>query len=125
MMRLKLAFGVVLLVCLATSAVWADSLELKNGSLIKGRFVGGTDTEITFQVGSSKQTYNVADIVSLKFDSDRGAPETSTIMPETPKSADGLVPRPPAKVEHVYTKPSRYVTVPAGTRISVRTIDAI
>jgi len=45
----------------------ADSLELKNGSLIKGRFLGGTDTEIRFQVGSSVQRYEVADVVSLKI----------------------------------------------------------
>jgi len=48
---------------------WADSLELRNGSLIKGKFVGGTDTYVSFQVGSSIQKYNVVDIVSLKFDS--------------------------------------------------------
>jgi hypothetical protein len=125
MMKLKVNCGLLLALCLASSLGWADSLELKNGSLIKGRFVGGTDTEITFQVGSSKQTYNVADIISLKFDSDRGAAEASNMMPETPKSADGLVPRPPAKIENVNAKRSRYITVPSGTRISVRTIDAI
>jgi hypothetical protein len=31
----------------------ADSLELRNGSLIKGKFMGGTESEISFQVGSS------------------------------------------------------------------------
>ena len=49
---------------------WADTLELKNGSLIKGKFLGGTETEISFQVGSTVQKYNVADVVSLKFDSE-------------------------------------------------------
>jgi hypothetical protein len=48
----------------------ADSLELKNGSLIKGRFLGGTDMEIRFQVGSSVQRYEIADVVSLKFESE-------------------------------------------------------
>jgi hypothetical protein len=124
-MKLKMNLGLLLALCLASALGWADSLELKNGSLIKGRFVGGTDTEITFQVGSSRQTYNVADIVSLKFDSDRGVPEASTILPETPKNADGLVHRPPARGENATARPSRYVTVPAGTRLSVRTIDAI
>src|ERR1700678_3528945 len=52
---------------------WADTLELKNGSLIKGKFLGGTDTEISFQVGSTVQKYIVADIVSLKFDSEGAA----------------------------------------------------
>ncbi|WP_130423857.1 hypothetical protein [Edaphobacter modestus] len=48
-------------------------MELKNGSLIKGKFMGGTESGISFQVGSSVQKYNLADIVSLKFDSERAA----------------------------------------------------
>jgi hypothetical protein len=115
----------ILVLCLATSLAWADSLELKNGSLIKGKFAGGTETEITFQVGSSRQTYNIADIVSLKFDSERVAPETSTMQPGTSKQADGLISRKAPELEAVGAKTGRYVTVSAGTRISVRTIDSI
>lgn len=134
MMRLKVTLGVVLALCLASSVVWADSLELKNGSLIKGKFVGGTDTQITFQVGSSRQTYNIADIVSLKFDSDRtildtshAAPPASNAMPQPANNPDAsLVPRPPEKRENASAmRNSRYITIPAGTRISVRTIDGI
>ena len=123
-MRLKVNLAVVLAVCLVASLGWADSLELKNGSLIKGKFVGGTDTQITFQVGSSKQTYNIADIVSLKFDSER--PATGPMSaPPAPSNSEALVPRPPARVEETSTKPSQFVTIPAGTRVSVRTIDGI
>jgi hypothetical protein len=51
----------VIALWLGASLARADSLELKNGSLI------------SFQVGSSVQKYNLADIVSLKFDSERGS----------------------------------------------------
>lgn len=125
MTRLVAKFGLVLALCLATSLGWADSLELKNGSLIKGKFVGGTETQITFQVGSSRQTYNIADIVSLKFDSEGVRPETSKVMPDTSTHADGLIPREVPQVEDASEKASGYVTVPAGTRVSVRTIDSI
>jgi hypothetical protein len=126
MMRLRVALGVALAVCLAASVAWADSLELKNGSLIKGKFVGGTDNQITFQVGSSRQTYNIADIVSLKFDSDRPASDVLN-APLPSANSDALVPRPPAKVENASApaRNSRFITIPTGTRISVRTIDAI
>ena len=50
---------------LAALMARADSLELKNGSLIKGRYIGGTESVIQLQVGSSVQNYNVADIVSI------------------------------------------------------------
>ena len=62
-----------LAICLFAMSAWADSLELKNGSLIKGKYVGGTQTSITFQVGSSKQSYDVTDIHSLQFDSEAPA----------------------------------------------------
>lgn len=123
---MRLRAGVALLVTLFSSLVWADSLELKNGSLIKGKFVSGTATEIIFQVGSSRQTYSIADIVSLKFDSDRPANTESNIIPDT-SSRDALVPRPPARPadDTSMHRASSYVTIPAGTRISVRMIDAI
>ena len=87
-MRLKLKCGFLTALTLAASMAWADTLELKNGSLIKGKFLGGTETEISFQVGSTVQKYNVADIVSLKFDSEGGAsapaPQPQSSLPDDP-----------------------------------------
>ena len=124
---MRFRIGVVVVLSLLTSLALADSLELKNGSLIKGKFVGGSETEVIFQVGSSRQTYNIADIVSLKFDSDRPMSSTSSMSSEAPARTDALVPRPPASrtEENIYKSPSSYITIPSGTRISVRTIDAI
>ena len=116
-MRLKLKCGFLTALTLAASMAWADTLELKNGSLIKGKFLSGTETEISFQVGSTAQKYKVADIVSLKFDSEG----TASAPAPQPQSS---LPDDPATVAHVEAKPL-YVTIPAGTRISVRTIDAI
>jgi len=116
-MSLKLKCGFLTMLTLAASMAWADTLALKNGSLIKGKFLGGTDTEISFQVGSTVQKYNVADIVSLKFDSENtgGVPalQLRNSLPDAPVAE-----------AHVETKPA-FVTIPAGTQISVRTIDAI
>jgi hypothetical protein len=116
-MRLKLKYAFLIALTLAASMAWADTLELKNGSLIKGKFLGGTETEISFQVGSTAQKYNVADIVSLKFDSE-GAASAPAPQPQS------SLPDDPATVAHVEMKPA-FVTIPAGTRISVRTMDAI
>ena len=116
-MGLKLKCGFLTALTLAASMAWADTLELKNGSLIKGKFLAGTGTEISFQVGSTIQKYNVADIVSLKFDSE-GAASAPAPQPQS------SLPDDPGTVAHVEMKPA-YVTIPAGTRISVRTMDAI
>lgn len=116
-LRFKLKCGLLTMLTLAASIVWADTLELKNGSLIKGKFLGGTETEISFQVGSTVQKYSVADLVSLRFDSEGAAsataPQPQSSLPDAPQTES-----------HVEMKPA-YVTMPAGTRISVRTIDAI
>jgi hypothetical protein len=116
-MTLKLKYGFLTALTLVASMTWADTLELKNGSLIKGKFLSGTETEISFQVGSTVQKYNVADIVSLKFNSEGGA----SAPPPQPQSS---LPDDPGTLVHVEIKPA-YVTIPAGTLISVRTIDAI
>jgi len=98
----------------AAVVVRADSLELKNGSLINGKFMGGTQTSIAFQVGSSVQSFDVADIRSLRFD--LNAQGTSPSKPAT---------TPSAMEEDEVAKASPAVTIPAGTRITVRTIDTI
>jgi hypothetical protein len=116
-MSLQLKHGFLTALILAASMASADTLELKNGSLIKGKFLGGTETEISVQVGSTVQKYNVADIVSLKFDSEAGA----TAPAPQPQSS---LPDDPATVAHGEMRPA-IVTIPAGTLISVRTMDAI
>ena len=104
-MRLELKCGFLTMLTLAASMAWADTLELKNGSLIKGKFLGGTETDISFQVGSSVQKYNVADVVSLKFDSESTAsapaPRPQSLLPDDPKA-------------HIEMKPAN-ATIPAGT----------
>src|ERR1700740_1396345 len=118
MRKFGLNCGVVIGLYLMASIAWADSLEIKNGSLIKGKFMGGTESEISFQVGSSVQKYNLADIVSLKFDSERAADDMPT-QPQSSLSSE------PGTVEHSGVTRPLSVTIPAGTRISVRTIDGI
>jgi len=113
-MKLQLNRALLALLILARSTAWADTLELKNGSLIKGKFLGGTDSEINYKVGSTVQHFSVADVVSLKFDPENGRND----------STPNPLPDEPGTEAHVEAKPA-YVTIPAGTRISIRTIDAI
>jgi hypothetical protein len=43
--------GVIVALSMAAVSARADSLELKNGSLIKGKFMGGSQTSITSRSG--------------------------------------------------------------------------
>jgi hypothetical protein len=118
MMNFKLKCGLVVALCLVGSIAFADSLELRNGSLIEGKFISGTDTEISFQVASSVQKYNLADIVSVKFDSESAAGDIPARPDSSLSSEHGTG-------ERVGVNAPVYVTIPAATRISVRTIDSI
>jgi hypothetical protein len=116
-MNVKQICGLIVALSVAAVSARADSLELKNGSLIKGKFMGGTQTSISLQVGSSVQSYDVTDIRSLRFGSEaQGAPSS---IPSKPPSV------PPVIGQDEVAKSSSSVTIPAGTQISVRTIDAI
>ena len=116
-MNSKQICGAIVALCVAAVAARADSLELKNGSLIKGKFMGGMQTSITFQVGSSVQSYDVADVRSLRFDS-----EAQCASPSDPSNQPTA---PSAMEKGEVAESSASVTIPAGTRISVRTIDSI
>jgi hypothetical protein len=130
--RLNCALAVAL--CLVASIAGADTLKLKNGSLIHGKFQGGTESEISFQVGSSVQKYNITDIVSLEFDSQGIASDKPAspagdkpAAPESDKSAapESSLPDAPETVKQDEISTSGKVTIPAGTRISARTLDVI
>lgn len=120
---------------LLASLTWADTLELKNGSVIKGVYLGGSQSEIHFRVGSSTQHYAVADVVTLSFeDAATSSPEPAANQPDVPEpapsrpSSEGFATRPmqadgsPARL---YQRDTAPVTVPSGARIAVRTIDSI
>jgi hypothetical protein len=130
--KLGLAFLAVL--CLLVLATWADSLELRNGSMIKGKFLGGTRDEINFQVGSTAQRYPISDVVSLRFDDhdhaynsddrdtyrsddrDRPSNDEPQLMSRQPD-------QPNVPPSDSYNQDS--MNVPSGTRIKVRMIDSV
>jgi hypothetical protein len=112
------SYGALMAVLLTAMIARADSLELKNGSMINGRFMGGSENEISFQVGSSVQKFNRSDIVSIKFDSDAAVSDTLQAPDRVPLNDS-------ANLEHATRQAPASVTIPAGTRISVRTIDSI
>lgn len=139
MKRFALAM-IVAGMCLPLIFAHADTLELKNGSVIKGTFIGGSEAQLSFRVGSTVQHYAVADISALKFDSDSGRtaadsgfaprpkPEPNYPEPAARPSPNYAESAPPAPVRSAPPAPvasGDRVSVPTGTRLTIRTIDAI
>src|SRR5690242_3849026 len=130
-MKLRYAVALASLVLISAFA-WSDTLELKNGSVIKGTYTGGSETEISFRVGSSVQQYAIVDVASLKFD----ARETTATAPKGFATHEPQAPHDTGAVNGEERLSSSHgnssaasasgsLTVPAGTRLLVRTVDAV
>ncbi|HEX4604485.1 MAG TPA: hypothetical protein VH724_10850 [Candidatus Angelobacter sp.] len=117
--------------CVPALSAFADTLELKNGSVIKGTFIGGSEAQLSFRVGSTVQHYPVADVVSLRFDVDGGRSsnyDNYSSRPEpnyAPRPEPNYAPPPARSSSPAPVDLSDRITVPTGTRLTVRTIDAI
>ncbi|HKD15823.1 MAG TPA: hypothetical protein VKE71_14915 [Candidatus Angelobacter sp.] len=120
-MSRKLQCG-LLFVCLSVLSTfgWADTLKLKNGSTIIGKYAGGSENQISFRVGTSVQSYYVSDVASLTFDS-----STTSRYTDDPGFASRNSQPPSTQSDPTYRSYSNSITVPAGTRLVVRTIDPI
>jgi hypothetical protein len=93
----------------------ADTLELKDGRVLQGRFLGGTQALLRFSVSGDVQTFNVTEVVALTFTNNYG----NGVAPP-PVPAAQLAPSAPAPVAAGGT-----ITVPAGQPMLVRMIDGV
>jgi hypothetical protein len=100
------------LVLLLVAAAAADSLELKDGRVLQGRYLGGTQAVLRFEANGEVQTFNVTEIVALTFTGNSGTPAPTAAIPAPQRSAA------PAAAEGT-------VTIPAGQPLLVRMIDGV
>jgi hypothetical protein len=74
-----------------TGVACADTLELKDGRILHGRYLGGTQAVIRFEVNGQVQTFYVSETVALTFTGDPNAAGASS-TPPAPASAQPPVP---------------------------------
>ena len=99
----------------------ADTLQLKDGRVIQGKFFGGSQANVQFETNGKIELYNVSDIISVTFTGDAAASAMAAPVAAAPSS--GLAPRPAAAAST--SAGSGSVTVPAGTDLLVRMIDSV
>lgn len=86
-------------VCLSLAA--ADSIELRNGRHIQGKYVGGTSTVIGFMTGATVEYFATAEVLALIFDRNPDSP-LGGMQPESgvqPAPMKGELPKRAAKVQ--------------------------
>jgi len=105
----------ITLALFSVGAAAADTLELKTGKVVQGRYLGGTAAVLRFEVNGEVQTFNTHDIVALTFTSHAASASAPAAAP-----AAALAPAAaPA------TAPGGDVTIPAGQSLLVRMIDGV
>ncbi|MGC1617862.1 MAG: hypothetical protein WA765_05185 [Candidatus Acidiferrum sp.] len=82
----RIVAAVVLGLFLAGAAS-ADTLELKDGRILHGRYLGGTQTVLRFEINGQVQTFYVSETVALTFTGDPNAAGASTAAPAPPVTA--------------------------------------
>ena len=97
MQKIKIA-GAILLSLLSGFSI-ADTLELADGTLLEGDFVGSSNGIVMFNIGDSIEAYPESQVVGIYLGGD-GAPAQ-----QAPQSSG--------------------TTVPAGTRLVIRMVDTI
>jgi hypothetical protein len=113
---------------------FADTLELKDGRVLQGKYLGGTQAVLRFEVNGDVQTFPTHDIVALTFTrgSSGRAPETAPPPPAAP--GDNPPPdqgAPPAAASALSPSANKAnnnggdITLPAGQPLLVRMIDTV
>lgn len=99
----------------------ADVLELKDGKTLNGKYAGGTASTVRFETSEGLQVLETSRILALTF---TGAGASSTAAP--PAAAPPAAAPPTAASPAAAPAPaSRSVTLPAGTTVLVRLVDAV
>ncbi len=93
------------------SVAAADTLELKDGRVLKGKYLGGTQAVLRFEVSGEVQAFNTNDIVALTFTGHSG----TAAAPLAPAAASSAA----------NTSAGGDVTIPAGETLLVRMIDGV
>jgi len=111
---------------LVVTTAAADTLELRDGRVLEGRYLGGTQAVLRFQVEGNIQTFNVSQVVALTFTHNGGntaAPPPSDSAPAPAPPPSRLASEPVAQAQPIPAGGT--VTVPAGQSILVRMIDGV
>jgi hypothetical protein len=119
-MKLRNYFGIVMILLVGAISVNADVLELKNGSILNGKYVGGTAGTLRFETNTGLQVIQTSQILALTFTSSGGGtvtqPQPTVSQPQAVQTTTASAPVP---------SPQRTLTLPTGTMLVVRMMDSI
>jgi len=115
---------VIVAICFLAPLLHADSIRFKNGSTVDGKYLGGTDSQVTFYTNNQLKHFAIADIDSIIFGDQNST--SSSSLPAPMAAPAPVVQAPMASPQASAAQMSGAdVLVPAGTHLVVRMIDGI
>src|SRR5437660_12848841 len=115
MKRVKHFLAAVLLGLFFVGVAAADTLELKDGRVLKGKYLGGTQAVLRFEINGEVQTFNTTDAVALTFTGNAGRSAPAAALAPAAVPANSLA----------GSASGGDVTIPAGQSLLVRMIDSV
>lgn len=96
-------------------AAAADTLELRDGRVLKGKYLGGTQAVLRFEINGEVQTFNTTDAVALTFTGNAGRSAPAAAVAPAAVPANSMA----------SSASGGDVTIPAGQSLLVRMIDGV
>ena len=121
--NLKRFFAAVTVALFFVSVAAADTLELKSGKVVQGKYLGGTQHVLRFEVNGEVQTFSTSDIVALTFTGHAGS--SAPAAAPAPAPAPAIAPARAAAPAPAPAPAGGDVTIPAGQSMLVRMIDGV
>lgn len=106
---------------LFSTAALADQLELKDGTLINGTYMGGSRVNVHFRVDGKTKIYKRDDVSAIFLGDDAYARATAPSASTSPATSSATT-TPAGQRANVTSSGG---TVPVGARVLVRMIDAV
>ena len=99
-----------------------DTLELKTGQIMQGRFLGGSPLNIRFEVDGKEQIFPTKEVLNIGFDETESESSAMAAAPAAAAPATSVAAGQPAPPS---TGATHAITIPAGTSLLVRMIDTV
>jgi hypothetical protein len=128
-MKLRIArfLAVAVSALLFAGALAADTIELRDGQVFSGQFLGGTQNNVRFLVNGEIKVIPVSEILAITFGTSAPAARTpaAPAQPAVPAPAAESAPVSQAAPAYRVADRPTTVTVPAGSSILITMIDSV
>jgi len=124
MRNLKRFFAAIAVGLFFVSVAAADTLELKSGKVVQGRYLGGTAAILRFEVNGEVQTFSTNDVVALTF-TGRSGGAVPMAAPAPAPATTAPAPAPAPAPADASVGPGGEVTIPAGQSMLIRMVDGV